>query len=239
MKALSHLCLPARALVDLGEGIVIREKLFQLGNIQMLDLSSTPTESLDYALFKRVFDVAFSLGVLVLVAPLFGLIALIIRLTSRGPIFFIQERIGLNGKPFQMYKFRSMRVGPSPESDTQWTTAEDARRTSFGALLRKTSLDELPQFINVLRGDMSVVGPRPERPHFVQKFLQEVSRYNHRHSLKVGITGWAQVNGWRGDTSIEKRIEFDLYYLQNWTFTFDLRIILMTVFSGLLNRNAY
>jgi len=239
MKALSHLCLPARALVDLGEGITIREKLFQLGNIQMLDLSSAPTESLDYALLKRVFDVGFSLGVLILAAPLFGLIALIIRLTSRGPIFFVQERIGLNGKPFQMYKFRSMRVGPSPESDTQWTTAEDDRKTPFGTLLRKTSLDELPQFINVLRGDMSVVGPRPERPHFVHKFLQEVSRYNHRHSLKVGITGWAQVNGWRGDTSIEKRVEFDLYYLQNWTFTFDLRIILMTVFSGLMNKNAY
>jgi Undecaprenyl-phosphate glucose phosphotransferase len=239
MKTLGHLCLPARALVDLGEGIVVREKLFQLGNIQMLDLSSTPTESLDYALLKRVFDVAFSLAVLILSAPLFGLIALIIRFTSRGPIFFKQERIGLNGRPFQMYKFRSMKVGPEPESDTMWTTAEDGRRTRFGMLLRKTSLDELPQFINVLKGDMSVVGPRPERPHFVHKFLQEVNRYNHRHSLKVGITGWAQVNGWRGDTSIEKRVEFDLYYLQNWTFTFDLRIILMTIFSGLVNRNAY
>jgi Undecaprenyl-phosphate glucose phosphotransferase len=239
MKILSHLCLPARALVDLGEGIIIREKLFQLGNIQMLDLSSTPTESLDYALLKRVFDVGFSLGVLILTAPIFGLIALITRLSSRGPIFFVQERIGLNGKPFQMYKFRSMRVGPSPESDTQWTTVEDHRRTRFGTLLRKTSLDELPQFINVLKGDMSVVGPRPERPHFVHKFLQEVNRYNHRHSLKVGITGWAQVNGWRGDTSIEKRVEFDLYYLQNWTFSFDLRIILMTILSGLMNKNAY
>jgi Undecaprenyl-phosphate glucose phosphotransferase len=239
MKALSHLCLPARALVDLGEGVVVRERLFQLGNIQMLDLTSTPAESLDYALLKRAFDVCFSLGVLILTAPLFGLIALIIRITSPGPVFFIQERIGLNGKPFRMYKFRSMRAGPSTESDTQWTTAEDKRRTSVGAMLRKTSLDELPQFINVLKGDMSVVGPRPERPHFVQKFLQEVSLYNHRHSLKVGITGWAQVNGWRGDTSIEKRIEFDLYYLQNWTFAFDLRIILMTIFSGVMNKNAY
>jgi Undecaprenyl-phosphate glucose phosphotransferase len=239
MKALSHLCLPARALVDLGEGITIREKLFQLGNIQMLDLSSNPTESLDYALLKRIFDVGFSLAVLILSAPLLGLIALIIWLTSRGPIFFVQERIGLNGKPFKMYKFRSMRVVPSHESDAHWTTAEDHHKTSFGTLLRKTSLDELPQFINVLKGDMSVVGPRPERPHFVHKFLQEVSRYNHRHSLKVGITGWAQVNGWRGNTSIEKRVEFDLYYLQNWTFTFDLRIILMTVFSGLMNKNAY
>ena len=239
MKTLSHLCLPTRALVDLGEGIIVRERLFQLGNIQMLDLSSTPAESLDYALFKRVFDICFSLNVLILTAPLLGLIALIIRLTSQGPIFFIQERIGLNGKPFKMYKFRSMRASSKSESDTEWTTSEDTRKTSFGKLLRKTSLDELPQFINVLKGDMSVVGPRPERPHFVHKFLQEVSLYNHRHSLKVGITGWAQVNGWRGDTSIEKRVEYDLYYLQNWTFTFDLRIILMTVFSGLMNKNAY
>jgi len=239
LKILKPLCFPTRALLDLGEGIVVRERLFQLGNIQMLDLSSTPTESLDYALLKRIFDICFSLILLAMAAPLFGLIALAIRLTSPGPIFFTQERIGLNGKPFKMYKFRSMQAGLTSDSDTQWTTSEDSRKTSFGTLLRKTSLDELPQFINVLKGDMSVVGPRPERPHFVHKFLQEINLYNRRHSLKVGITGWAQVNGWRGDTSIEKRVEFDLYYLQNWSFMFDLRIIVMTVFSGLINKNAY
>jgi Undecaprenyl-phosphate glucose phosphotransferase len=239
MKALSHLCLPARALVDLGEGVIVRQRLFQLGNIQMLDLSSTPTESLDYALLKRIFDICFSVLVLILTSPLLGMIALVIWLTSEGPIFFSQERIGLNGKPFNMYKFRTMKVSDSKESDTQWTTSEDHRRTRFGAILRRTSLDELPQFFNVLKGNMSVVGPRPERPFFVHKFLHEVSRYNRRHSLKVGITGWAQVNGWRGDTSIEKRLEFDLYYLQNWTFAFDLRIIFLTIFAGLLNRNAY
>jgi Undecaprenyl-phosphate glucose phosphotransferase len=239
MTALRHLCLPARALVDLGEGVIVRNRLFQLGNIQMLDLSSTPTESLDYALVKRIFDVCFSAALLILTAPLFGLIALITRLTSEGPIFFSQERIGLNGKPFKMYKFRTMKISPASHSDTQWTTPADQRKTAFGAILRRTSLDELPQFINVLKGNMSVVGPRPERPHFVHKFLQEMNLYNHRHALKVGITGWAQVNGWRGDTSIEKRLEFDLYYLQNWTFTFDLRIILMTILSGLTNKNAY
>ncbi|MBZ5641223.1 MAG: exopolysaccharide biosynthesis polyprenyl glycosylphosphotransferase [Acidobacteriia bacterium] len=239
MRELEHLCLPARAVVDLGEGVLVREKLFQIGNIQMLDLTSAPTESLDYALLKRAFDFCFSACLLILTSPLFAIIALIIRLTSPGPVFFVQERVGLNGKPFRMYKFRTMRVMPDSESDTKWTTSADSRKTAFGALLRKTSLDELPQFVNVLRGDMSVVGPRPERPHFVHKFLQEVARYNIRHSLRVGITGWAQVNGWRGDTSIEKRIEYDLYYLQNWSLGFDLRIIVMTVLSGLINKSAY
>ena len=239
IKALEHLCLPAKAVVDLGAGVLVRERLFQLGNVQMLDLTCTPAESLDYALLKRAFDVCFAGMVLLLTAPLFGLIAAIIRLTSPGPIFFIQERVGLNGRPFGMYKFRTMRTTPKAESDTLWTTADDSRKTIFGSILRKTSLDELPQFINVLNGEMSVVGPRPERPHFVQKFLYEVTRYNNRHTLKVGITGWAQVNGLRGDTSIEKRVEYDLYYLQNWSLVFDLRIIAMTIFAGLINRNAY
>jgi Undecaprenyl-phosphate glucose phosphotransferase len=239
MKALGQLCLPTKAVVDLGEGIVVRERLFQLGNVQMLDLTSTPTESLDYALLKRIFDICFSAIILLVTLPLFALVAIVVRLSSPGPVFFVQDRIGLNGKPFRMYKFRTMCCGPASQSDTQWTTPDDSRRTAFGTFLRKTSLDELPQFINVLKGDMSVVGPRPERPHFVHKFLQEVTRYNNRHALKVGITGWAQVNGWRGDTSIEKRVEYDLYYLQNWSFSFDLRIIVMTILSGLINRNAY
>lgn len=239
ISALTELCLPTRAVLDLGEGIVVRESLFQLGNLQMLDLTSTPAESLDYAILKRGFDIGFSLFVLVLTVPVIILTAILIKLTTSGPVLFSQERVGLSGKTFRMYKFRTMRHSPGAESDTRWTTNDDPRRTRFGAFLRKTSLDELPQFINVLKGDMSVVGPRPERPHFVHKFLQEVARYNHRHALKVGITGWAQVNGWRGDTSIEKRVEYDLYYLQNWSFSFDIRIIVMTLFSGLINRNAY
>jgi Undecaprenyl-phosphate glucose phosphotransferase len=239
VEALERLCLPARAIVDLGEGVVVREKLFQLGSIQMLDLTSTPADMLNYAVLKRVFDVAFSLLVLTLAAPFFGLVALLIRLTSPGPIFFSQERIGLNGQTFRMYKFRTMHVSAKNASDTVWTSANDPRRTGLGAFLRRTSVDELPQFINVLKGDMSVVGPRPERPYFVDKFLGQVRRYNHRHSLKVGITGWAQVHGWRGDTSIEKRVEHDLYYLQNWTFGFDLRIVAMTILSALLHKNAY
>lgn len=236
---LKHLCLPARAIMDLGQDIVVREKLFQLGNLQMLNLTSTPAESLDYAILKRAFDIGFSLLVLLIFSPLIIAIGLLVKVSSSGPVLFTQERIGLNGKRFRMYKFRSMRCSSGKESDTRWTVNGDPRTTPIGAFLRKTSLDELPQFVNVLKGDMSVVGPRPERPHFVHKFLHDVSRYNHRHALKVGITGWAQVNGWRGDTSIEKRVEYDLYYLQNWSFTFDMQIILMTLFSGLINRNAY
>ncbi len=239
IKALENLSVPARAIVDLGEGIVVREKLFQVGRMQMLDLTATPADLLDYALLKRVFDICFSGLVLLLTSPLMGLIALLIRITSPGPIFFTQDRVGLNGQSFRMYKFRTMSTNSSSDSDTLWTREADPRRTAVGSFLRRTSLDELPQFINVLKGDMSVVGPRPERPHFVQKFREEVCRYNLRHCLKVGITGWAQVNGWRGDTSIEKRIEYDLYYLQNWSFIFDLRIIVMTVFSALIGKNAY
>jgi Undecaprenyl-phosphate glucose phosphotransferase len=239
IKALEKLSVPARAIVDLGEGIVVRERLFQVGRMQMLDLTTTPADLLDYALVKRVFDIGFSLLVLLLASPLMSLIAILIRLTSPGPIFFVQQRIGLNGLPFQMYKFRTMQLSAPSESDTRWTSETDPRRTRFGTFLRKTSLDELPQFWNVLKGDMSVVGPRPERPHFVRQFQWEVGRYNHRHCLRVGITGWAQVNGWRGDTSIDKRIEYDLYYLQNWSLAFDLRIIVMTVFSGLISKNAY
>jgi lipopolysaccharide/colanic/teichoic acid biosynthesis glycosyltransferase len=171
--------------------------------------------------------------------PTLALIAVLIRLTSPGPILFAQQRVGLNGVTFQMYKFRTMRVSPPSESDTRWTSVSDPRRTRIGTILRNTSLDELPQFINVSKGDMSVVGPRPERPYFVRRLQDEVGRYNHRHRLRVGITGWAQVNGWRGDTSIDKRIEYDLYYLQNWSLTFDLRIIIMTIFSGLISKNAY
>jgi Undecaprenyl-phosphate glucose phosphotransferase len=239
VESLEKLSLPARILVDLGEGVVARPRTIQLGRLQLLDLTSTPAELVNYALVKRAFDMVFSSFVLLVFAPLLGAIALLIRLTSAGPIFFAQERVGLNGQTFRMYKFRTMRVAAANESDTTWTTADDPRRTRVGEFLRKSSLDELPQFFNVLKGDMSVVGPRPERPYFVEKFLGEVRRYNRRHALKVGITGWAQVCGWRGDTSIEKRVEHDLYYLEHWTLAFDLRILAKTVLSALTSKNAY
>jgi len=167
------------------------------------------------------------------------LIALAIRLTSPGPVLFAQDRVGLNGRVFRVYKFRTMSTGNAEESDTRWTTSDDPRRTKLGAFLRATNLDELPQFFNVLKGDMSVVGPRPERPYFVKKFQDDVAQYSTRHYLKVGITGWAQVNGWRGDTSIAKRVEHDLYYLQNWSLWFDIKIICLTLWRGFFSKNAY
>jgi Undecaprenyl-phosphate glucose phosphotransferase len=233
------LCVPQRAVLDLGEGVSIREKVFDFGGIPMLDLRATPADSVDYCVLKRAFDVVFSLVAIVLSAPLMALIALAIKLTSDGPIFFVQDRVGLNGKIFRMYKFRTMRMGTPEENDTRWTTTDDERRTKLGAFLRRWNLDELPQLFNVFRGDMSMVGPRPERPFFVQKFLQEVTKYNTRHYLKVGITGWAQVNGWRGDTSIARRVEYDLYYLRNWSLTFDLQIILLTALRMFSSKNAY
>jgi exopolysaccharide biosynthesis polyprenyl glycosylphosphotransferase len=225
--------------VDLGEGVGIRDRLIDLGGIHMLDLRPTLAESGPYLFEKRIFDIVFSALVVLLTLPVSLLISLVIKLTSRGPIFFVQERVGLNGRLFQMYKFRTMKVGSQEEGDTRWTSSEDPRRTPIGAFLRKTNLDELPQFVNVLKGDMSIVGPRPERPHFVEKFLDEFDRYNFRHTFKAGITGWAQVNGWRGDTSIAKRVEYDLYYLRNWSLTFDLQIITMTLLRIFSSKNAY
>jgi lipopolysaccharide/colanic/teichoic acid biosynthesis glycosyltransferase len=155
------------------------------------------------------------------------------RLSSPGPVIFRQTRVGYSGKPFTMYKFRSMRVNDA--QDTGWSRNEDPRKTKFGSFIRKTSIDELPQFFNVLKGDMSLVGPRPEIPHFVEQFRGEIPQYMMKHQVRPGITGWAQVNGLRGDTSIEERIKYDVYYMERWTFGFDIRILFRTVFGGMVN----
>jgi len=236
---LEKLCVPTRVVIDLGEGIVMRERLIDLGGIHMVDLRPTLAESGPYLFQKRIFDVAFSVAVLLVTLPITLLIALAIKLGSPGPVFFVQDRVGLNGRVFRMFKFRTMRVGSREEGDTRWTCDQDPRRTRVGTFLRQTNLDELPQFFNVFRGDMSIVGPRPERPYFVERFLEEFERYNSRHLFKAGITGWAQVNGWRGDTSIAKRVEYDLYYLRNWSLTFDLQIITLTLFRFFSSKNAY
>jgi exopolysaccharide biosynthesis polyprenyl glycosylphosphotransferase len=198
-----------------------------------------PVESFTYLVGKRAFDICFAALALILTAPLMLLISVAIKLSSPGPVFFRQQRVGLSGRTFFMYKFRTMQHNGPGGSDHLWTKRDDPRRTRLGRWLRAASLDELPQFFNVLNGEMSVVGPRPERPYFVEQFMQTVSLYNTRHNLKVGITGWAQVNGWRGDTSIAKRVEHDLYYLNNWSSGFDLRIILLTILHLFSPKNAY
>ncbi len=239
LQRLDPLCVPIRAVLNWGDGVKISDQLFDFGGIPMLDLKPTAAESISYVVMKRTFDLVFSSLVILLTFPVLLVIAIATRLSSAGPIFFAQERVGLKGQIFRMYKFRTMRVTNSEEAGTRWTIRHDPRCTRIGAFLRRTSLDELPQFFNVLKGDMSVVGPRPERPFFVRKFSKELQTYNSRHYVKAGITGWAQVNGFRGDTSISKRVQYDLYYLRHWSIGFDLQIILLTMLHGMSDRNAY
>lgn len=188
---------------------------------------------------KRAVDIFGALVALVLFSPIMLTTAVIIKLTSPGPLIYSQERIGLHNRPFKMYKFRSMEVQAPDKEKTQWTTKHDPRVTPIGKVIRKTSIDEMPQLVNVLFGDMSLVGPRPERPLFVEKFKEEIPRYMIKHQVRPGMTGWAQVNGYRGDTSITKRIEHDLYYIENWTLGFDFKILFLTFFKGFINKNAY
>jgi len=239
ISKLNGLGKPIRIIVNSGNVVKVRDRVTELGRLQMLDLDPSPMPSIGYFLFKRIFDIVFSSLVLLLFAVPMLAIALAIFLTSGAPILFRQERVGRNGRVFNMYKFRTMRNCTTQEGDTGWTAEQDPRRTAIGAFLRKTSLDELPQFFNVLKGEMSVVGPRPERPHFVGKFRKNINLYQTRHHMNVGITGWAQVNGFRGNTSIPKRIRYDLYYLHHWSLLFDMRIILMTIWGGFMSKNAY
>jgi Undecaprenyl-phosphate glucose phosphotransferase len=209
-----------------------------LDGLPVIGLRENPHFGLNVVV-KRAMDVALSLTALVVLSPFLGLVALLVKLTSRGPVFFRQERCGLNGQPFQMLKYRSMRCDAEKETGAVWASKGDPRCTPIGAFLRKTSIDELPQLINVLKGDMSLVGPRPERPVFIHKFKETIPNYMARHCVKSGITGWAQVHGWRGNTSLRKRIQFDLYYITHWTPWLDIRILWMTVWHGLIHKNAY
>lgn len=203
-------------------------------NIRYVPLSNTINR-----IVKRLCDIFISLVAIVVTSPLMLTIALLIKKTDNGPIIFKQERVGLHGKKFYMYKFRSMRVQTVEEEKSGWTTKDDPRVTKVGKFIRKTSIDELPQLFNILKGEMSVVGPRPERPQYVDKFKEEIPRYMIKHQVRPGLTGWAQVNGFRGDTSIYKRIEYDLYYIENWSFFMDVKIIFLTFFVGFINKNAY
>ncbi len=209
-----------------------------LERMVMISLLESPHFGLN-VFVKRTMDIALSLLLLVFLSPIMILIALLVKLTSKGPIFYSQERCSLNGMPFRMLKFRSMRVDAEVQTGAVWAQKEDPRRTKLGTFLRKTSLDELPQLINVLRGDMSLVGPRPERPVFIEQFRHTIPNYMARHTVKCGITGWAQVHGWRGNTSLRKRVQYDLYYINHWTPWLDLQILWLTVSKALFDRNAY
>lgn len=203
-------------------------------NIRYVPLTNT----LNWVL-KRMVDVIGSAVGLVLVSPIMLLTALAVKLSSPGPVIFRQERIGLHNKPFQMYKFRTMEIQKESAEKKAWTVKNDPRVTKVGRFLRMTSLDEFPQLYNILRGDMSLVGPRPERPLFVEKFKEEIPRYMIKHQVRPGLTGWAQINGYRGDTSIRRRIDYDIFYIENWTMGLDIKILFLTIFKGFINKNAY
>ncbi|MFI3213816.1 MAG: undecaprenyl-phosphate glucose phosphotransferase [Eubacteriales bacterium] len=203
-------------------------------NIRYVPLSNTFN-----IILKRIVDIFGSLFGLILLSPVFLIVAILVKVTSRGPIIFKQERVGLQNKPFFMYKFRTMVVQKEVNEKKAWTVKDDPRVTKIGRFLRKTSIDEFPQLWNILQGDMSLVGPRPERPLFVEKFKEEVPRYMIKHQVRPGLTGWAQINGYRGDTSIRRRIDYDLYYIENWSMFLDIKIIFMTIFKGFINKNAY
>ena len=237
---LQRLCIPTRIVLNFGENDVLSGELFDFCGLPLLDLRPYPVDTVKYAIGKRAFDIVFAIACMVVTAPLMAAIALGIKCTSAGPILFSQERVSLNGRRFRMLKFRTMVAQNDVSSSQQHTAVGDRRVTSIGKILRKTSLDELPQFVNVLKGEMSVVGPRPEITFFVEKFRDEIPSYMTRHNVKCGITGWAQVNGLRGSaTSIAQRIQYDLYYMRHWSIVFDCKIIVLTLFKGFMSPQAY
>ena len=224
---------------DYNNIIPTRPYTEDLMGLPVIHIRHVPLTDSFNATLKRGMDIVGAALCLVIFSPVMLITALAVKLSSPGPIIFRQERVGLHNRAFSMYKFRSMCVQTPAEEKEEWTTAGDCRVTRVGRFIRKTSIDELPQLFNVLKGDMSLVGPRPERPFFVEKFREEIPRYMIKHQVRPGMTGWAQVNGYRGDTSIRKRIEFDLYYIENWTVGFDFKILLLTVIHGFINKNAY
>jgi Undecaprenyl-phosphate glucose phosphotransferase len=235
---LSQTLVEVRLVTDIPSMAGISLTTTSLDGLPMIGLRESPHFGLNI-LVKRTMDILLSSLALVVLSPLFLLIAALIKLTSPGPVFYRQERCGLNGRAFGMLKFRSMRTDAEQQTGAVWARKDDPRCTPLGRFLRWSSLDELPQLINVLRGDMSLVGPRPERPVFIQQFRKTIPNYMARHAVKAGITGWAQVHGWRGNTSLRKRIQYDLYYITHWNPWLDIRIMWMTLFHGLFSRNAY
>jgi Undecaprenyl-phosphate glucose phosphotransferase len=224
---------------DYGNIIPTRPYTEDLLGLPVINIRYVPLSNTFNAMLKRLVDLVGSLACIVIFSPLMIATAIAVKVTSPGPLIFKQERVGLHNEPFKMYKFRTMYVQTAKEEQKGWTTKGDPRVTSIGRFLRKFSLDEFPQLFNVLKGDMSLVGPRPERPQYVEKFREEIPRYMIKHQVRPGMTGWAQVNGFRGDTSIRKRIEYDLYYIENWTMGLDFKILFLTVFKIFIDKNAY
>jgi Undecaprenyl-phosphate glucose phosphotransferase len=231
----SRECIDIKVVPDLLQFIALRARLEDLDGLPVINVNDVPLQGLN-AWVKRSIDIMLSSAALVLLALPLAIIGLLLKFTSSGPVFYRQERMGLDGKAFNVYKFRSMHVDAEDVTGPVWARDNDPRATPLGRWLRRFDLDELPQFWNVLRGDMSIVGPRPERPFFVEQFKHRIPQYMLRHKVKSGITGWAQVNGWRGNTSLEKRIEYDLYYIENWSVTLDLKIMWLTLVRGLFQR---
>ena len=231
----SRECIDIKVVPDLLQFIALRARLEDLDGLPVINVNDVPLQGFN-AWLKRLLDIILSSTALLLLAVPLGIIALLVKWTSIGPVFYRQERMGLDGKAFNVYKFRSMYLNAEDTTGPVWARDDDPRATPLGRWLRRFDLDELPQFWNVFRGDMSIVGPRPERPFFVEQFKHRIPQYMLRHKVKAGITGWAQVNGWRGNTSLEKRIEYDLYYIENWSVTLDLKIMWLTVVRGLFQR---
>ena len=223
---------------DLIELATLRGGIGEFEGMPIISLRDTPLYGWNVVV-KRVTDIVLSITILLAVSPLMLVISLLVKATSIGHVFYRQERMGLDGRIFSMLKFRTMETQAEKETGPVWAAKGDSRKTIIGSFLRKTSMDELPQFFNVLKGDMSIVGPRPEREFFIQQFRSKIPKYMLRHKMKAGITGWAQISGWRGNTSLEKRIEYDIYYIENWSLRFDLEIMWLTIWRGLVNKHAY
>ncbi len=223
---------------DLIELATLRGGIAEFEGMPIISLRDTPLYGWNLVV-KRVTDIGLSLAIVLAVSPLMLIVSILVKVTSEGPVFYRQERMGLDGKIFSMLKFRTMITHAENETGPVWAAKADSRKTIIGSFLRRTSMDELPQFFNVLKGEMSIVGPRPERQFFIQQFRDKVPKYMLRHKMKAGITGWAQISGWRGNTSLEKRIEYDLYYIENWSLRFDLEIMWLTIWKGLINKHAY
>ena len=224
---------------DYNDIIPTRPYTEDLLGLPVVNIRHVPLTNSFNMICKRAMDIVGAIVAIIIFSPVMLVTAVLVKTTSKGPLIYKQERVGLHNQTFQMYKFRSMEVQSAKSEKRAWTVRDDPRVTKVGRVIRKTSIDELPQLINILKGDMSLVGPRPERPFFVEKFREEIPRYMVKHQVRPGLTGWAQVNGYRGDTSIKKRIEYDLYYIENWTMGLDIKILFLTFFKGFVNKNAY